>query len=73
MLRNDSDLRPAHAIFPTQSNASEWMDKARKQISVWLRRNRTRHDLSKLDDHLLGDVGLSRADQIHEAGKPFWK
>jgi hypothetical protein len=29
--------------------------------------------LQALDDHLLRDIGLSRADIDAEAGKPFWR
>ena len=45
----------------------------RERLSIWLRRIRTRHDLSKLDDHLLRDVGLSRFDRYLETAKPFWR
>lgn len=73
MLRDNPDLQQAHAIFPTLSNASHWMGSVRTRLSIWLRRSRTRHALSNLDDHLLRDIGLNRTDQIHEAGKPFWR
>ena len=45
----------------------------RERLWIWLRRIRTRHDLSKLDDHLLRDVGLSRSDRYLETAKPFWR
>jgi len=34
---------------------------------------RQRQALMRLDDHLLKDIGLSRADVEAEASKPFWK
>jgi uncharacterized protein YjiS (DUF1127 family) len=32
-----------------------------------------RRALARLDDRLLGDIGLSRADAAWEGGKPFWR
>ena len=37
------------------------------------RRSVDRKHLLDLDDRLLADIGLSRADVEREAGKPFWK
>ena len=34
---------------------------------------RQRQHLMMLDDHLLKDIGLSRADADQESSKPFWK
>jgi uncharacterized protein YjiS (DUF1127 family) len=39
----------------------------------WQDRARQRNRLGEMDDHLLRDVGLSRADLEHEAAKPFWR
>ena len=36
-------------------------------------RRRQRHALRELDDHLLSDIGVSRAEALREAGKPPWK
>ncbi|MFZ6045943.1 DUF1127 domain-containing protein [Pseudomonas sp. CR3202] len=38
----------------------------------WMRLH-TRHQLLELDDHALRDVGLTRAQALDEALKPFWK
>ena len=35
-------------------------------------RARDRHAIQLLDDHMLKDVGLSRADVEEELSKPFW-
>jgi uncharacterized protein YjiS (DUF1127 family) len=39
----------------------------------WLERARQRRHLSELSDHMLKDIGLSRADVEAEAVKPFWR
>jgi uncharacterized protein YjiS (DUF1127 family) len=40
---------------------------------TWHRRLKDRIALQSLDDHMLRDIGLSRADIEREATKPFWK
>ncbi len=32
-----------------------------------------RQNLMDLDDRMLHDIGISRADVDHEASKPFWR
>ena len=39
----------------------------------WQERERGRHHLRELDDRLLRDIGISRADVEREASKPFWR
>lgn len=39
----------------------------------WSERGRQRQALLRLDDHLLKDIGVSRADADLEGTKPFWK
>ena len=38
-----------------------------------LRRHRTRKQLQNLDQSALQDIGISRADALAEAAKPFWR
>jgi uncharacterized protein YjiS (DUF1127 family) len=40
---------------------------------LWQERARQRRNLSGLDDHLLKDIGISRADAEAEAIKSFWR
>jgi uncharacterized protein YjiS (DUF1127 family) len=40
---------------------------------VWTDRARQRRHLAELSDHMLRDIGLTRADAWSEAGKPFWR
>ena len=41
-------------------------------LRVWRTRQRQRHQLARLDDRMLRDIGLDRARALHEAEKPFW-
>lgn len=41
-------------------------------IALWIARRRQRQELADLDEHLLKDIGLTRAEARHEAAKPFW-
>lgn len=36
------------------------------------RRQRQRRMLANMNEHQLKDIGLTRADALHEAQKPFW-
>lgn len=42
-------------------------------VETWLSRRRQRLDLAELDDRLLADIGLTRADVARETAKPFWQ
>ena len=40
---------------------------------TWLDRARQRRQLCELSDHMLRDIGLTRADVWAEVAKPFWR
>jgi uncharacterized protein YjiS (DUF1127 family) len=42
-------------------------------VLTWHERTRQRRQLRTLSNHMLRDIGLSRADLEGEAGKPFWR
>jgi uncharacterized protein YjiS (DUF1127 family) len=46
---------------------------AMKMIRKWQRRARGRHELAAMGDRMLKDIGLTRADALAQASKPFWK
>lgn len=48
------------------------IDHAFDKLATWRQRAQERHQLRMLDDHMLHDVGLTRADVEAEASKPFW-
>ena len=47
--------------------------KAADAFLIWYDRARERQALLSIDDHMLRDIGLSRADIWDEARKPFWQ
>jgi uncharacterized protein YjiS (DUF1127 family) len=42
-------------------------------LETWRERARQRAALSRLDERLLADIGLSRTDAVFEYDKPFWR
>ena len=65
--------RPAsqdHQSDCGQSPAARWRHRWN-----WPERQRQREALRELadDQHLLDDLGLTRAQALHEATKPFWR
>ena len=42
-------------------------------VCLYVQRAQQRRQLAQLDQRALSDIGLSRADALYEANKPFWK
>ena len=42
-------------------------------LREWRRRAHSRHELANLSDVMLHDIGISRAEAVYLATKPFWK
>ncbi len=42
-------------------------------LLVWQERDQQRRHLASLDDRLLSDMGISRADAARESAVPFWR
>ena len=42
-------------------------------LSGWVEKSRQRRALMALDDRMLKDIGISRADVAQEVGKKFWQ
>jgi uncharacterized protein YjiS (DUF1127 family) len=42
-------------------------------LREWRRRSRERAELAALDDRMLKDIGLTRADAEFLANRPFWR
>lgn len=43
------------------------------QLRQWYAVYRQRRDLLRLDDAMLKDIGISRAEALAEGNKPFWR
>ncbi|MDD3444068.1 MAG: DUF1127 domain-containing protein [Zavarzinia sp.] len=72
---NSPALPNAAAAAKTTGRASVWMLAARvlTVLLTWQRRAMERQSLRAMDDRMLRDIGLSRADLEGEATKPFWR
>lgn len=57
---------PAGGRFPT-------LHMIAGTLNQWRARAVQRRHLREIDDHLLVDMGLSRADVERESRKPFWQ
>ena len=53
--------------------AGGWLAQAYEQALGWLERAHQRRHLAMLSDHMLKDIGLTRADVEAESSKPFWR
>jgi uncharacterized protein YjiS (DUF1127 family) len=42
-------------------------------LREWRRRIRDRNQLASLDNTMLQDIGISRAEALYLANKPFWR
>ncbi len=63
ILLNDSPRLPLIAVLALRFAAT---------VTKWERQRRSRVNLSKLDDRMLRDVGLTRHQANREVNRPFW-
>ena len=66
ILRRET-MRPRRRVAATA--ARRWLDVVR---AAW-RRRQSRVLLAQLDDRMLQDIGITRADAQFEANRPFWR
>jgi uncharacterized protein YjiS (DUF1127 family) len=53
--------------------AGDRLVQAYERVLSWLERVHQRRHLAQLSDHMLKDIGLTRADVEAEMSKPFWR
>ena len=58
---------------PAARPRRHWALQALDTLLEWRERAQQRHALARLDDRMLRDIGLSRADVYCEYRKPFWR
>jgi uncharacterized protein YjiS (DUF1127 family) len=66
-----SALAPRRASWPAR--AAEGIGKAFETLARWRTTRFEREHLASLDDRMLHDIGLTRADVEREYNKPFWR
>ncbi len=59
--------------LPRSPWTPSWIGHVADLLLTWMNRSRQRHDLAKLNDDALHDIGLTRADVRREISKPFWR
>jgi uncharacterized protein YjiS (DUF1127 family) len=68
--------RPGLGSARAMRGDRSWMSvlkRAAKLVLIWHERARARRHLECLSDHMLRDIGLTRADVLAEVTKPFWQ
>ena len=74
-------LDAGHGALPASTRSAStrvaaFLPAARRMahmVWVWRSRAETRPTMSMLSDHVLRDIGLTRADVDREVMKPFWR
>jgi uncharacterized protein YjiS (DUF1127 family) len=67
---NTTLTRTAVSVSPRQNGLAS---RLLQTLLAWQERAHQRHALGQLNGRDLRDLGLSRADVVFEAGKPFWR
>jgi uncharacterized protein YjiS (DUF1127 family) len=68
-LHRHTDLIPSSRTLPIW----QALNAAVGQLAVWFERHRQRRELLALSEHMLKDLGISRADAHDESSKRFWE
>jgi uncharacterized protein YjiS (DUF1127 family) len=55
------------------SSLASAAQRAVQLLLIWRERAWQRRQLEMLNDHMLRDIGISRAEAHGEAAKPFWR
>jgi uncharacterized protein YjiS (DUF1127 family) len=66
-------VRPRRTIRQTAAAAWGTLARVAEVIATWLRRSAERRHLHSLNDYMLKDMGVSRADVERETSKRCWQ
>ena len=66
------DRRAVGVAAPGTGRLRDGLARVVARLLDWQELARQRQALAALDDHMLKDIGLSRADARQEADRPFW-
>lgn len=69
--RHQALTRPA--IGRGRAGFAGFVRRALETLTRWQQRADGRRTLLSLDARTLSDIGISRADAVREADKPFWR
>jgi len=64
---------PARPLSALPGSAQQAVRKLVATIFTWTERARMRRRLLSLDDRMLRDLGITRAEVHTETAKPFWR
>ena len=72
--RGDEHLAPRRRpIRRFAAGLAALLPRLAELIQTWQQRGRQRRQLDYLGDHMLKDIGMSRADIEREVSKPAWR
>ena len=63
-------LLSAGSVRPDKLSGSIWRVIA--TFRLWRQNARSRHELLRLNERELRDIGLTRCEALYEANRPFW-
>ena len=82
-LRTKAELSQATCCPDRISQETQWhasphrlsgfLRCVRAALREWRQRKNSRLELARLDERMLRDIGLTRAEADHEINKPFWR
>jgi uncharacterized protein YjiS (DUF1127 family) len=70
---SDTKINVIKAVERSEGgNSRSWLIAMSDKIEAFVAAARQRRQLQRLDDHMLKDIGLSRADVHRELHRPLW-
>ena len=69
----NQDAAPVRAPAPWGRQAADLLIRLIDLLLTWQQRASERRSLLEVDERMLRDMGLSRADLDRETRKPFWR